>query len=89
MNLHNCAEVVRAMDTLARSLNDEDIFMTWLSFGVADGDIKENTSDEDLEYYCEDNVFAGTMNLFLNLMSMAYKDGGIQCDGIVSERKEG
>jgi hypothetical protein len=34
-------ELVRAMELIARAVNDEDVFMTWLISGVADGDINE------------------------------------------------
>lgn len=84
MNLKERAKVVRAMETIARCINDEEIFMPWLSVGVADGDITEDTTDEDLEYYCEDDNFAELMELFLRLMARAKKDGGLYCDGVVS-----
>ena len=53
MNTKERIEKVRAMETLARSINDERVFLTWLSLGVADGDITENTPDEELEFYNE------------------------------------
>lgn len=84
MNLKERADIVRAMEMIARCINNEDIFMPWLSVGVADGDITEDTTDEDLEYYCEDDNFAELMELFLRLMARAKKDGGIWCDGVVS-----
>lgn len=87
MKLAERAKVVRAMETLCRCINNEDIFMPWLSVGVADGDITEDTTDEDLEYYCEDDNFAELMELFLRLMARAKKDGGLYCDGITSERR--
>lgn len=85
MNLKRRAEAVRAMETLARCINDEDILDSWLMCGVADGDINEETEDEWLEYYCEDNNFSELMGLFLRLMSRAKKSGGLYCDGIVSD----
>lgn len=87
MNIKRRAEAVRAMETLARCINDEDIFESWLMVGVADGDIDENTTDEELEWYCEDKPFAELMGLFLRLMRRAEKSGGLYCDNIVS--KEG
>lgn len=84
MKLVKRAKVVRAMETLCRCINNEDIFMPWLSVGVADGDITKDTTDEDLEYYCEDDNFAELMELFLRLMARAKKDGGLYCDGVVS-----
>lgn len=84
MNLHERAEMVRAMEKIARSINDENVFETWLLSGVADGDIDEKTTDEELEWYCEDAEFADIMDTFLHVMSKAYKSGGLYFDNIVS-----
>lgn len=78
-------EVVRAMETLARSVNDEYVFEEWLMCGVADGDIEPQTEDEELEYYIEDETFAELMGTFLNVMKNAYKSGGLYVDGVVSK----
>lgn len=78
-------EVIRAMETIARCINDETIFDSWLMLGVADGDIAPDTTDEDLECYAEDENFSEIMGLFLRLMSQANKSGGLYCDNIVSK----
>lgn len=78
-------KIVRAMETLARAVNDEDVFEYWLILGVADGDIDETTTDEELEYYIENETFAELMETFLNLMSKAKKSGGLYVDGVVSK----
>ena len=78
-------EVVRAMETLARSVNDEDVFEGWLMCGVADGDIEPTTEDDELEYYIEDETFAELMGTFLNVMARAKKSGGLYVDGVVSK----
>lgn len=78
-------EVVRAMETLARSVNDEYIFEEWLISGVADGDIDATTEDEELEYYIEDETFAELMGVFLHVMARAKKSGGLYVDGVVSK----
>ena len=76
------------METLARSINDERVFLTWLSLGVADGDITENTPDEELEFYVEDEVsFADLMHTFLRCMNGAYKSGGLYVDNVVSKEE--
>lgn len=85
MNLHERADMVRAMEKIARSINDENVFETWLVSGVADGDIDETTTDEELIWYCEDAEFADIMDTFLYVMSKAYKSGGLYFDNIVSE----
>lgn len=83
--LHRRARVVRAMDELARCVNDEELLVgLWFSLGVADGDIDQKTTDEDLECYCEDDTFSELMATFLSLMTEAKKDGGLYCDGITS-----
>lgn len=85
MNAKLRADMVRAMDLIANSFNDEDITLTWLALGVADEDIKPDTSDEYLEcYYDDDDNFAELMNLFLSLCSDAFRCGGMYCDKIGS-----
>lgn len=85
MKLSKRANVVRAMELIARCINDEEIFDSWLMCGVADGDIDGSEDDEDLEYYCEDDNFAELMGLFLRLMKRADKSGGLYEDGVVSK----
>lgn len=89
MDLSARAKVVRAMETIARCVNDEDVFYHWLLCGVADGDIDNDTTDEDLEYYCEDKTFADLMERFLDLMTAAKKSGGLYEDRIASKYEEG
>lgn len=76
------AEMVKAMETIARSINDEDVFMRWLECGVADGDITSETTLEDIVElgYTDDNTIVGLMDCFLNCMRAAYKSGGLYCD---------
>ena len=88
MNLSRRAKVVRAMETIARCINDEEVFYRWLLCGVADGDIDDDTTDEDLEYYCEDKTFADLMERFLDLMTAAKRSGGLYEDRIVSKYDE-
>lgn len=78
-------KVVRAMETLARAVNDEYVFEEWLMCGVADGDIDETTEDEELEYYIDDATFAELMGTFLSVMVSANKSGGLYVDGVVSK----
>ena len=88
MNLSRRAKVVRAMETIARCVNDEEVFYPWLLCGIADGDIDDDTTDEDLEYYCEDKTFADLMERFLDLMNAAKKSGGLYEDKLVSTYDE-
>ena len=79
-------KMVRAMEFIARTVNDEDVFEYWLMNGVADGDIDESTADEDLEYYIEDDTFSELMGDFLFLMHRAERSGGLYIDNVVSGR---
>ncbi len=85
-NLKERVELVRAMETVCRNLNDEDIFMSWLMCGVADEDITSTTTDEEIALeYCEDeSSFAELMDCFLRCMNRAYKSGGLFCGKVVS-----
>ena len=85
MNEKVRCEMVRAMETVARAVNDEEVFEGWLMCGVADGDIDDTTTDEELEYYIEDKHFAELMDTFLRVMSRAEKSGGLYVDGVVSK----
>lgn len=89
MDIVERKRVVRAMELIARQVNDEDVFNDWLMSGVADGDIDY---DGDLtqvdEYYCEDEHFADLMETFLDVMKAAKKSGGLYCDDVVSKHEE-
>lgn len=84
MNKQERYEMIRAMETIARCVNDEYVFELWLLYGVADGDIDEDTTPDDLESYMEDDEFSDLMTTFLTVMKHAYKDG-LYCDGIASK----
>lgn len=88
--------LVKAMDFICRNINDEDVFMPWLSVGVADGDIPYNTlidqvtqnEIESLEYYAEDETFCYLMACFLRRMARAKKSGGLYCNYVSSTDDE-
>lgn len=84
MNIKERIEIVKAMDLLCRQINDEEVFMTWLIYGVADGDVKIG-DDERLECYVDDDErFAELLGLFLSMMSRA-KEDGLYVDGVLSK----
>lgn len=85
MNKKQRIEMVRAMETLARSVNSESVFMSWLLCGVADGDINDEETADELECYIDDETFAEIMGVFLNVMERANKDGGLYADGVLSK----
>lgn len=81
-------KMVKAMEFIARQINDEEIFDGWLINGVADGDIEYGDlsgEDEEFdEYYIEDDAFKDLMGCFLRRMASARKNGGLYCDGVMS-----
>lgn len=92
MNTIERMKMVKAMEFIARQINDESIFDTWLTVGVADGDIDygelEIKKDDEEMLYCyidEDSNFADLMDTFLYCMEKAHKSGGLYCDDVVSE----
>ena len=92
MNTIERIKMIKAMEYIARQINDEDVFSGWLTEGVADGDIEDGDltvgSDdaEELEYYLSDDSFADIMDTFLWVMAKARKSGGLYCDKGVSKR---
>lgn len=85
MNKQTRIEVVKAMETMARCVNNEYIFEEWLINGVADGDIDDDTADEEFDFYIEDEEFAELMGTFLHVMKRAYHNGGLYVDKVVSK----
>ena len=80
MNKSYRSKVVRAMDTLAYCINDENILARWLVTGVADGDIVEG---EDVsEEYLDDETFQELLDLFMKLIAAAKESGGLYCDRV-------
>ena len=90
MNSTERIKMVKAMEFIARQINDELVFDHWLTGGVAVGDIDygDLTVNEDdaemLDYYLEDENFKDLMQLFLRLMASAKKNGGLYADGVVA-----
>lgn len=83
------ARLVKAMELLARAVNDEDVFELWLQDGVADGDITDKTTPEEVAQmgYCDDAHFRAILSTFASLMRLATMDtarGAFYADGIIS-----
>ena len=91
MNRVEREKMVRAMEFIARQVNDEELlYNRWLMYGVADEDIEYgdlNCSDNFDESYLEDDAFYNLMTCFLRTMVGAWKDGGLCCDDVVSADK--
>ena len=77
-------EMVKSMETIARALNDEEIFEVWLMNGVDDGGINDDTTDDEIfKNYCEDDIqFADLMACFARLMKYAVTDEDIDKDDL-------
>ena len=89
MNREERIKMVKAMEFIARQLNDEEIFESWLIDGVADGDIEYGdlttyAALDAVDWYIEDLHFSDLMEIFLRCMKAAKKSGGLYCDGVVS-----
>lgn len=81
--------MVKAMEFIARQINDEEEFDGWLMNGVADGDIPYGdlsvTDEGAASNYTDDaDTFAELMATFLHFMRRAEKSGGLYCGGVVS-----
>lgn len=95
MNRVERIKMVKAMEFLARQVNNEDVFEEWLMMGVADGDIEygdltinKDLDEEEASWYAnDDKTFAGLMETFLSVMAGAKEDGGLYCDNVVSEEE--
>ena len=91
MNTIARIKMLKAMEFIARNINDETILNRWLSLGIADGDIEYGDlsvgldNADKLKYYMEDEAFADMMHNFLWCMARAWKSGGLYCDGLVSK----
>ena len=86
-------KMIKAMEFIARQVNDKEIFNEWLMDGIPDGDIQYGDLDvKDIDgYYCggdgwsqteADENFSELMDAFMWLMKEARKDGGLCCGGV-------
>lgn len=96
INLKERIAFVKAMEFVVRQINDEDVFMPWLSVGVADSDIPyESIVDqvteeeiENLDYWAEDDNFRDLIGCFLRRMKGAIRSGGLYCNWICGSLEE-
>ena len=91
MNKIERVKMVKAMEFIARQINNESVMDGWLMNGVADGDIEygdltaTEEDTENLDYYISDKAFSELMTCFLRRMEGAKRNGGLYCDGKVSK----
>ena len=74
MNANERIKMLKAMEFIARNVNNESFLNGWLALDA-----------DELEYYMEDEPFADLMDTFLRCMAHARRDGGLYCDGVVSK----
>lgn len=90
MNKVERLKLVKAMEYVARQVNDELVFAGWHILGVADEDIKYGDLGvscddmDELSYYIQDDNFRELMSLFVTVMVKARKSGGLYCDGVTA-----
>ena len=82
--------MLKAMEFIARNVNNESFLNGWLALGVADGDIEYGDLSvgqmmRRAGVLHEDGPFADLMDTFLRCMAHARRDGGLYCDGVVSK----
>lgn len=101
-NLKERKQLILAMETVVRSINAEDVIEGWLMCGVADGDLNENSTWEDVDdiYVEDDENFADIMSCFVRTMRRMIDDDDfddeerrkgnyyLYCDRITSKYKE-
>ena len=89
INLKERVSVIKAMDTIVRSLNDEEYVAWWLEDGVPDGEIDEGTADEELYWLVDDDEsFADIMSTFIKIMKRQPVDGAMWVDNVLSKEEK-
>lgn len=80
-------KMVLAMEYICRQINDDEVFDSWLTLGVANEDLNYGEWDPDAvdDDYIDDNEnFAELMGCFLRIMKSAAGSGGLYCDDVIS-----
>jgi hypothetical protein len=89
INLKERVSVIRAMDTIVRSLNDERDILWWLDSGVPDGEINEETTDEELSWLVDDDdSFADIMSTFIKIMRRQPVNSAMWVDNVLSKEEK-
>ena len=89
INFKERVSVIRAMDTIVRSLNDERDILWWLDSGVPDGEINTETTDEELYWLVDDNEsFADIMSTFIKIMRRQPVNGAMWVDNVLSKEEK-
>lgn len=88
-------EMLRAMETVIRNMNDESAIDEWLRNGIPDGAINSATDSSELEWLAEKDNFADIMDTFCYIMREWTKGldtpkdrkAFFYCDGVQSEQR--
>lgn len=89
INFKERVSVIRAMDTIVRSLNDERDILWWLDSGVPDGEINAKTTDEELYWLVDDDEsFADIMSTFVKIMRRQPVNGAMWVDNVLSKEEK-
>lgn len=89
INLKERVSVIRAMDTIVRSLNDGRDVLWWFEYGVPDGEINEETTDDELLWLADDDkLFADIMSTFVKIMKRQPINGAMWVDNVLSQNKK-
>ena len=89
INLKERVSVIRAMDIIIRSLNDERDILWWLDSGVPDGEINKETTDEELYWLVDDDEsFADIMSTFIKKMRRQPVNGAMWVDNVLSKEEK-
>ena len=68
-------DMLKSMNTIARSINNESLIHIWLTYGVEDGDL---TDEQLFNDYGDDKTFADIMALFCRLMRYVNTDDNVE-----------
>ena len=89
INLKERVAIIRAMDIIVRSLNDERDILWWLDSGVPDGEINKETTDEELYWLVDDDEsFADIMSTFVKIMRRQPVNGAMWVDNVLSREEK-
>ena len=89
INFKERISTIKAMDVIIRSLNDERDILWWLEDGVPDGEINEETTDEELYWLVDDDEsFADIMSTFIKIMKRQPVNGAMWVDNVLSKEEK-
>lgn len=89
INFKERVSIIKAMDIIIRSLNDERDILWWLEDGVPDGEITEETKDKELYWLVDDDEsFADIMSTFIKIMRKQPVNGAMWVDNVLSKEEK-